>query len=89
MADGPAGLRLSTCYTLGEDGMARAAAAPFSTGLEEYIEIPEMELLKEAMKQQVKDAGEQVYYQYSTAIPVGTAIAQSWNEEPAYTGSAG
>lgn len=81
MADGPAGLRLSTCYTLGEDGMARSATAPFSTGLEDYIEIPGMELLKEAMKKQIKDAGEQVYYQYATAIPIGTAIAQSWNEE--------
>lgn len=81
MADGPAGLRLSTCYTLGADGMAKSAAMPFSTGLEDYMEIPEMGRMKEAMKKQVKDAGEQVYYQYSTAIPVGTAIAQSWNEE--------
>lgn len=81
MADGPAGLRLSTCYTLGEDGMAKSATMPFSTGLEDYMEIPEMERLKEAMKKQVEDAGEQVYYQYSTAIPVGTAIAQSWSEE--------
>lgn len=81
MADGPAGLRLGTCYTLGEDGMARSATAPFSTGLEEYLEIPEMELLKGAMKKQVKEAGEAVYYQYSTAIPIGTAIAQSWSEE--------
>ena len=81
MADGPAGLRLSTCYTLGEDGMARSATVPFSTGLEEYMEIPEIELLKQAMEKQVKDAGEHVYYQYGTAIPIGTAIAQSWNEE--------
>lgn len=50
MADGPAGLRLSTCYTLGEDGMARSATAPFSTGFEEYIEIPGMELLKRLCK---------------------------------------
>lgn len=81
MADGPAGLRLSTCYTLDGDGMAKAAAAPFSTGLEAYIEIPEAKMLKEAMKKQIQDAGEEVYHQYATAIPVGTAIAQSWSEE--------
>ena len=81
MADGPAGLRLSSCYTLEEDGMAKSAVVPFSTGLEEYLEIPEMALLKENMKKQVKDAGEQVYYQYATAIPIGTAIAQSWSRE--------
>ncbi len=81
MADGPAGLRLSTCYTLGEDGMARSAAMPFSTGLEEYLEIPGMESMKEAMKKQVKDANGRLYYQYAAAIPIGTALAQSWNEE--------
>ncbi len=81
MADGPAGLRLSTCYTLGEDGMARSAVMPFSTGLEEYMEIPEMERMKAKMEKQVEEAGENVYYQYGTAIPIGTAIAQSWNEE--------
>ena len=81
MADGPAGLRLSTCYTLGGDGMARSATMPFSTGLEDYLEIPGMESMKEAMKKQVEDASGRLYYQYAAAIPIGTALAQSWNEE--------
>lgn len=81
MADGPAGLRLSTRYTLGEDGMAHSLVMPFSNELLEYLEIPALRSWKEAMKKQEKDAGNEIYYQYATAIPIGTALAQSWNEE--------
>lgn len=64
MADGPAGIRLSTIYKLDKEGKAHAVTSQFAG-----IEGTKAD----------KDNVETKYYQYCTAIPIGTAIAQSWN----------
>ena len=76
MADGPAGLRLSRRYTRDEKGIH-----PLGNGLPESV----MELMPSpaafVMKHFIgkeKAAGE-VFEQNCSAIPIGTALAQSWN----------
>jgi beta-glucosidase len=65
LADGPAGLRLMKYYNV-EDG--KILSKPFSFSLEGGIFCP--------------DTGDEPgdrYYQYCTAIPVGTLLAQTWD----------
>ncbi len=65
LADGPAGLRLNQKYSV-QDGEMRTQpmAASFEKGF--FYDGPELE-------------GE-IHYQYCTAFPVGTLLAQSWDE---------
>ncbi|MBQ7372339.1 MAG: glycoside hydrolase family 3 C-terminal domain-containing protein [Blautia sp.] len=71
MADGPAGLRLSKRYVLnGEEAVALDASLT-------------LENQSFSGEQSVTEG--KVYYQYCTAIPVGTAIAQSWDIHLAQT----
>ncbi len=67
LADGPAGLRLMKYYYV-EDGAI--VSMPFEFSLEGGLFCPQAEQM----------SGER-YYQYCTAIPVGTLLAQSWDEE--------
>lgn len=67
LADGPAGLRLMKYYHV-EDG--KIVQMPFEFSLEGGLFYDEQEPLK----------GER-YYQYCTAIPVGTLLAQTWDTE--------
>lgn len=65
LADGPAGLRLMKHYNV-EDG--KILSKPFSFSLEGGIFCSD----------QGEEPGER-YYQYCTAIPVGTLLAQTWD----------
>lgn len=78
MADGPAGLRLNRQYGVDENGVYSV-----DTGVFKDI----VELIPESMlaflgfdKEQPKRDGT-IHDQYCTAIPIGVALAQSWNEE--------
>ncbi len=66
LADGPAGLRLHQYYTVSNE---KVKTLPFMAALEKgfLYDGPELEGIQ--------------YYQYCTAFPVGTLVAQSWNEE--------
>ncbi len=65
MADGPAGLRLHQNYYV-KDG--KIIPEPFEKGVcNGFI-----------MRENIEPEGEH-YYQFCTAFPVGTALAQSWN----------
>ncbi len=66
-ADGPAGLRINQSYFV-KDG--KAVPQPFEKGLEHGF------LVRDAQPEEGTE-----YYQYCTAFPVGTALAQSWDTE--------
>lgn len=65
LADGPAGLRLMQYYHV-DDG--KIVTMPFQFSLEGGIFCPDTDSLPG-----------QRYYQYCTAIPVGTLLAQTWD----------
>ena len=62
MADGPAGLRLSTVYTIDNKGNAQAVTPSFGGDHRHHS----------------ASRGKK-YYQWTTALPIGTAVAQTWN----------
>lgn len=69
MADGPAGLRLRQNYEVD-----RQADTVYGVGVLGSLENG---FLEEAKRHEDADT----YYQYCTAFPVGTALAQTWNLE--------
>lgn len=66
LADGPAGLRLMQKYTVKE---GEIQMPPFEASLEHGFFAEDY------------TAEGTTYYQYCTAIPVGTLLAQSWDEQ--------
>ncbi|MBQ1639782.1 MAG: glycoside hydrolase family 3 C-terminal domain-containing protein [Lachnospiraceae bacterium] len=66
LADGPAGLRLQPHFKTDADGNILPGGAVFGDSFVPFENVPE-------------DAID--YYQYCTAIPIGWALAQSWNCE--------
>lgn len=78
LADGPAGVRISPAYTL-EDGNAKPAAAAFGSGMAEFMPPEEQAAMNSAMGIAEQADDEEIFYQYCTAIPVGTALAQAFN----------
>ena len=78
MADGPAGLRLAPTYGIDAEG-------PFSLG-DSSLPATFLELMDDAGREALGIADEteprepaEIREQYATAIPIGTALAQSWN----------
>ena len=78
MADGPAGLRLASTYGVDAEG-------PFSLG-DSSLPATFLELMDDAGREALGIADEpepreptEIREQYTTAIPIGTALAQSWN----------
>ena len=78
MADGPAGLRLSRQYTKDENGV-HAIGETMPESVMELMPAPAAFFMKHFMSSG-KTEGE-VFDQYCSALPIGTAIAQSWNTE--------
>jgi beta-glucosidase len=66
LADGPAGLRLQPHFKTDAEGNILPVGAVFGDSFEPFENVPE---------------GAVDYYQYCTAIPIGWALAQSWNCE--------
>lgn len=76
MSDGPAGLRLSQKYFKDEKGI-HSLGASMPESVTEYlpkIAVSFMNLMSAKPRK-----GQEIHEQYATAIPIGTAIAQSWN----------
>ena len=80
MADGPAGLRLNQKYSMDEKGI-HPVGESIPAGMSDYLPW----IAKKVMQMGNKEPKGDVYYQHCTAIPIGTAIAQSWNLELART----
>ena len=78
MADGPAGLRLSKDYIKDAHGVTSIGLALPAT-MADFLPKPVTAFM--ALTQKKPKAGEKILHQYCTAIPIGTAIAQSF--EPA------
>ncbi len=81
MADGPAGLRLTRTYIRGENDTVIPLIKELPDGLGEILDPAVTAYLRQVYDNTPKD---KVLEQYTTAIPIGTAIAQSWNTEFAY-----
>ncbi len=76
MADGPAGLRISRQYTRDDNGV-HALGDGLPESILELMPAPAAFFMRRsAAKQKVSG---KIYEQYCTAIPIGTALAQSWN----------
>ena len=76
MADGPAGLRLSRDYTLDAKGV-HPIGQTMPDGIVELMPAPVKWFMEKSGAKNKKGAN--VRHQYCTAIPIGTALAQSWN----------
>ena len=79
MADGPAGLRLSREYARDKDGGVHAMGASFPESIFDFLPgIAKFFMKRIGYKVKKTDTIEN---QYATAIPIGTAIAQSFNTD--------
>lgn len=78
LADGPAGLRIAKDYVRDKAGVHTLGAALPESMLE--FMTPPLRVLMQLTTKKPK-AGDTVLHQYCTAIPIGTAIAQSWDLE--------
>ena len=67
LPDGPAGLRLSPAFKMDKEGRVYTLSAPF----------PGFELLADLMPQPDIPEDAPTYYQYTTAIPIATLLAQT------------
>lgn len=77
MADGPAGLRLSRQYAVDEKGGVKAVGETMPESVMELMPGPSAFFIRHFMGGG-KAKGE-IREQYCSAIPIGTALAQSWN----------
>lgn len=83
MADGPAGVRISTSYKI-TGGVVKEQQSSLGSQFIEFLDEEQMEQMMAMMPVPSKEEEDlPVYYQYCTALPVGTAIAQSYSDEAA------
>lgn len=76
MADGPAGLRLNQDYVREGKG-TRGVGNVMPNGFGYFVE--EDASVQEEVKRRVANPEQEVFHQYCSAIPIGMALAQSWN----------
>ena len=85
MADGPAGIRVSPCFYVDKKGRERSVG---KTGIPESVLefLPSVlrKLLTAITGKNKAPKGAVLQYRYATSLPIGTALAQSWNKDLAY-----
>lgn len=77
MADGPAGIRIHQRYFEDKKGV-HSMEPPFPQSMVPFMPASLKFLMEHFIIQKPKRP-EQIRYQYCTALPIGTALAQSWN----------
>ena len=70
LPDGPAGLRLTPHFRVDREGNIYNVGSPF----------PGFDLLTEGRPKPVIPEDAEDYYQYTTAIPIATLLAQTWDD---------
>lgn len=86
MADGPAGVRLTRCYYKKGNKIKKVDLNAFLVDALEFVGQPLKGILKKMLIKKVDtDKIKEIYYQYCTALPIATAIAQSFNRDLAFT----
>ena len=82
MADGPAGLRLSPQFYRDEKGAHGIGQSGIPESVLEFMPLP-LQLIANLLNGSSSKAPKNVKVedQYATALPIGTALAQSWNLE--------
>ena len=78
MADGPAGLRLARNYYRDENGLHSLGGSAIPESMAEMLPGPVKAVMGIGKKPALPE-GAAVEHQYATAIPIGTALAQSWD----------
>ena len=76
MADGPAGLRLKQTYGVDKKGVYDIVADPLMVKMAMFLP-----LVARPFFLPPKNRHGEVHHQFTTAIPIGTALAQSFNNE--------
>lgn len=84
MADGPAGLRLATSYKIVDGEIKGNANANAFANFMEFMGEEELKMMASmAPKPSEAELAAPENYQYCIAIPIGTALAQAWNDDVA------
>ena len=81
MADGPAGLRLAREFYRDAAGAHSLGGGSIPAGILDVLSAPVRLFLSLRSRGGKPPKGAVVEHQFCTALPVGTAIAQSWNVE--------
>ena len=79
MADGPAGLRLSTQFYRDEKGAHTVGASGVPESILDFLPGPARKAAELFTGEKKAPKGAETGEQYATALPIATAIAQSWN----------
>ena len=79
MADGPAGLRLTREFYRDEKGAHGVGAGGLPESILEFMPGIVRWITKLLAGKAKAPKGAKVEYQYCSALPIGTALAQSWN----------
>lgn len=83
MADGPAGVRINRRAAIDKDGGVHGLEMGIPESMVALLPAPAQLLLK--MTKYKAKKTDRIVEQYATALPIGTAIAQSFNTEFAWT----
>lgn len=83
MADGPAGLRLAKEFYEDEKGMHALGAGSIPAGILDLLSAPLRKIAKKLISSKPPKNAE-IRTQYCTSLPIGTALAQSWNLDYAH-----
>ena len=82
MADGPAGLRITKIYGTDSKSYYRLSKDPVPTSSYSYYKKQKKISLSKEIENKIDYSKySKIIYQYTTALPIATALAQSFNEE--------